>query len=266
MGFLEGSTQKINYDFKPLGIFYSISHWNAIFAPYLRGLFRWIEKINLRMFFLLFTIFVALFFLIRSVNKKFFGTGIPLCVATTGFAGMIFDLALIFTFQSLYGYVFFWLGLLVTIFMAGAGAGAMTVTSVLPRIKNDLIFFIKTELTIIFFSCGLPLVFLFVHPYLDSPAIFLHLRILFLFISFVCGFLIGAQFPIANKIYLKGGKSLSKTAGLLYACDLLGGWLAGIAGSVVLLPVLGLSATFVVIVLLKLSSFIIITAQSRGTA
>ena len=266
LGFLEGSTQKINSDFNPLGAFYSISQWNALFAPYLRGLFRWIEKINLRMFFPLFAIFVALFFLIRSVNKKFFGTGIPLCIATTGFAGMIFDLALIFTFQSLFGYVFFWLGLLVTFFMAGAAVGAMAVTSILSRIKNDLKFFLKTELAIICFSCGLPLVFLFVHPYLDSPAIFLLLRILILVISFICGFLIGAQFPIANKIYLKGGKDLSKTAGLLYACDLLGGWLGGIAGSVVLLPVLGLSGAFVVIVLLKLSSFIIITAQSRGTA
>ena len=264
--FLEGSTPRINYDFKPLGMFYSISQWNAIFVPYLRGLFRWIEKINLGLFFLLFTIFVALFFLIRSVNKKIFGTGIPLGLVTTGFAGMISNLALIFTFQSFYGYVFFWLGLLVTFFMAGIAAGAMAVTSVLARIKNDLIFFMKTELLIICFSCGLPLVFLFVHSYLDSPAMFPHLRILFLFIAFVCGFLISAQFPIANKIYLKGDKGLSKTAGLLYGSDLLGGWLGGIAGSVVLLPVLGLSGTFVVIVLLKLSSFIIIAAQSRGTA
>ena len=92
------------------------------------------------------------------------------------------------------------------------------------------------------------------------------MRMLFLVMSFVCGSLIGAQFPIANKIYLEGGKGLSKTAGLLYACDLMGGWLGGIAGSIVLLPVLGLSGTFVVVVLLKLSSLIVTAAQSRGAA
>jgi spermidine synthase len=204
--------------------------------------------------------------MVRSKNIKLFGSGIPLCIATTGFAGMIFDLALIFTFQSIYGYVFSWIGLLVTSFMVGAAAGAMTITSILPRIRNCLNFFIKTELTIICFSFGLPFIFLIVHPYLGSPGIFLFLRILFLVISFICGLLIGAQFPLANKIYLKDDTSLSRTAALLYGSDLLGGWLGGVVGGVVLLPVLGLLGSCVVVVLLKLSSFIIITAQSRGTA
>jgi spermidine synthase len=101
------------------------------------------------------------------------------------------------------------------------------------------------------------------HPYLDSPGIFLSLKILFLVISFICGFLIGAQFPLATKIYLKGDTSLSKAAGILYSSDLLGGWLGGIVGGVVLLPVLGLLGTCVVVVLLKLSSFVIIIAQFR---
>ena len=30
--FIEGSSRKINSDFKPIGLFYSISHWNALFA------------------------------------------------------------------------------------------------------------------------------------------------------------------------------------------------------------------------------------------
>jgi spermidine synthase len=104
------------------------------------------------------------------------------------------------------------------------------------------------------------------HPYLGSPGVFLFLKILFLIISFICGFLIGAQFPLANKIYLKDDTSLSKAAGILYSSDLLGGWLGGVVGGVVLLPVLGLLGTCVVVVLLKLFSFIIITAHARATA
>ncbi len=260
--FLEGSTQKINYDFKPLGVFYSISYWNALFAPYLRGLFRWFANIDLWMFLLLFIISVTLFFLMRSVDKRLFGRGIPICILTTGFAGMLFDLALIFAFQSLYGYVFFWVGLLVSSFMAGGAIGAMTVTSILPKIKNDLKFFIKTEFAIIFFSLGLPFIFLLVYPYLEGAIIFHLLKILFLVLSFVSGLLISAQFPLANKIYLKDTTSLSRAAGLLYSSDLLGGWLGGIAGAVVLLPVLGLLGACMVVVLLKLSSLIILTVQS----
>ncbi len=261
---LEGNTQKINHDFNPLGVFYSISHWNAIYTPSLRGLFRWLEGLNLRMFFMLFVIFITLYLLIRSKKRKLFGSGIPFCVATTGFAGMLFDLTLIFTFQVIYGYVFAWLGLLVTSFMAGATCGAMTITSVLQWIKNDLKFFKKMELTIICFSLGLPFIFLILQPYLDNPVVFPFLKILFLVLSFISGALIGAEFPLANKIYLRDGTNLSRTAGLLYASDLLGGWLGGVVGAVVLLPVLGLLGTCIVIALLKISSLIVVTGQSLG--
>ena len=258
--FIEGSSQKINSDFNPVGLFYSISHWNALFAPSLRWLFRQFERINLRTIVLLFVIFLLLYFFFRSKNIRFFRAGIPLSIITTGFAGMIFDLMLIFTFQSIYGYVFSWIGLLVASFMAGAACGAMLITIVLARIKNCFKLFIKIELAIICFSIGCPFIFLAVHEYLGSPGVFFF-RMLFLVISFICGLLIGSQFPLANKIYLRNSTSLSKTAGLLYASDLLGGWFGGIIGAVVLLPVLGLVGTCITVGLLKLTSFIVITTQ-----
>ena len=258
--FIEGSSQKINSDFNPVGLFYSISHWNALFAPSLRWLFRQFERINLRTIVLLFVIFLLLYFFFRSKNIRFFRAGIPLSIITTGFAGMIFDLMLIFTFQSIYGYVFSWIGLLVASFMAGAACGAMLITIVLARIKNCFKLFIKIELAIICFSIGCPFIFLAVHEYLGSPGVFFF-RMLFLVISFICGLLIGSQFPLANKIYLRNSTSLSKTAGLLYASDLLGGWFGGIIGAVVLLPVLGLVGTCITVGLLKLTSFIVLTTQ-----
>jgi spermidine synthase len=103
------------------------------------------------------------------------------------------------------------------------------------------------------------------HPYLGSPGVFLFLKILLLILSSICGFLVGAQFPLASKIYLKDDTSLSRTAGILYSSDLLGGWLGGVLGGVVLLPVLGLLGSCVVVALLKLCSFIIIAAHARAT-
>jgi spermidine synthase len=97
--------------------------------------------------------------------------------------------------------------------------------------------------------------------YPGDSEVFLFSKVLFLTLSFISGFLTGSQFPLANKLYLKKSRSLSQTAGLLYASDLLGGWFGGIVGAVVLLPVLGLTGTCLTVGLLKLTSFTVITTQ-----
>jgi len=264
--FIESSTQKINYDFKPLGLFYSIAHWNALFAPAFGQFFKQFERIDLGIIFLLFILFLLLYFFLRSRNKRFFRAGIPLSIVTTGFAGMIFGLIVIFTFQSIYGYVFSWIGLLVASFMAGAACGAMLITRGLARIRNGLKLFIRIELAIVCFSIGLPVLFFAVNALVGGQRAIVFPRMLHLIISFICGFLIGSQFPLANKLYLKNSASLSGTAGLLYASDLLGGWLGGVVGAVVLLPVLGLSGTCVTAGLLKLASFIVISTQPQSAS
>jgi spermidine synthase len=262
--FLEGGSQKVNSDFKPVGLFYSISHWNALFAPSLSGLFRQFERINLKIIVYFFVFFLLLFVFLRLKLRHFLPAGIPLSIVTTGFAGMIFDLMLIFTFQSMYGYVFSWIGLLVSSFMAGAACGAMLITRILARIKNCFRLFIKIDLAIICFSLAWPFIFIAIKTYLDSPDAFVFFKILFLVIACICGLLIGSQFPLANRIYLRNSTSLSKTAGLLYASDLLGGWFGGIVGAVVLLPVLGLTGTCITVGLLKLTSLIVLTTQPSG--
>ena len=143
--------------------------------------------------------------------------------------------------------------------MAGAACGAWLITTLLTRIKKYFKVFKLTELAIIGFSIAFPLVFLAVstHPG-GSEALF---KMLFLGLSFISGFLTGAQFPLANKLYLGESRDLSQTAGLLYASDLLGGWFGGIAGAVVLLPVLGLSGTCLTVALLKVTSFIVVSTQ-----
>ncbi len=166
--FIAGSSQKINSDFNPIGVFYSVAHWNALYAPSLRWLFRGFEGMSLWIGVLLFLVFLV-YFLFRSKDGRSFRRGIPLAIITTGFAGMIFDLMLIFAFQSVYGYVFSWIGLLVASFMTGAACGAMLVTMILERIKNGFKFFAKIELAIIGFSIGCPGVVLAAHAYLGTP-------------------------------------------------------------------------------------------------
>jgi spermidine synthase len=243
-------------------VFFSISHWNALFAPSLGWLFRQFERLNLGTIVLLLALVLLLYTRFRPKDRQF-GAAIPLCIVTTGFAGMIFHLMAIFAFQSTHGYVFSWIGLLVASFMAGAACGAMLITAVLARTRNCLGLFLGTELGFICLSVGCPLLFLSVHQHLGSPGA-VSFRMLFLVVSSVGGLLIGSQFPLANKLYRRSGADSSKAAGLLYAADLLGGWFGGIMGAVVLLPVLGLVGTGITVGLIKLSSFIVMTTQPNG--
>jgi spermidine synthase len=262
--FLEGSSQNINYDFKPLGLFYSIAHWNALYSPGFGRIFNQFERINVRNIFLVLFISLVVYLLIRSRSKRTFRAGVPFAIITTGFAGMLYSLMVIFAFQSVYGYVFSWIGLLVASFMAGAACGAILVIRVLTRLKLGLTYFKRIELAIICFTIFLPFIFFVVNLYSGDPTAFLYFRILFLVVSFISGLLIGSQFPLANKLYLKDRAGLSRTAGSLFASDLLGGWLGGIIGAVILLPVLGLTGTCLTVALLKIVSFIIISTEPTG--
>jgi spermidine synthase len=266
---LQGGTEKINQDFRPLGVFYSLSYWNARFSPYMQKIFGYFEKVSIGLVFVLAGIFVLFSIFLNFRIRYLSRASMPFAIASTGFAGMIFDLALIFTFQALYGFVFYWIGLLTTAFMVGVAVGSLVMTSLLARIKKDVTCFLKIEAAIAIFSGMLPLIFLKFSPYLDHPAIFLLLQIVFLVLSVLSGILIGAEFPLANKIHLtplfqkKDRANLSRTAGLLYGSDLLGGWVGGIIGGVVLLPVLGLFKTCVIVVILKISSLIIVATSAR---
>ncbi|UCD55285.1 MAG: spermine synthase [Candidatus Omnitrophota bacterium] len=254
---IEGGTEKINRDFLPRGLFYNLSYWNALFSPRTQKIFKVFEKISLRLIIIPVALFTVVFLLFASKVRRIFNSSIPLCITATGFAGILFNLVLIFAFQALYGYVFHWIGLLVTTLMVGIAAGSLRMTSLLGRIKNEFGTFIKLEVFIILFSASLPALLLIFHP------------LIFIALSFISGFLVGAQFPLANKMYLalsakRETPDLSGTAGLLYGADLAGGWLGGIIGGVILLPLLGLFGTCMVVVTLKAASLIILAASARS--
>lgn len=114
------------------------------------------------------------------------------------------------------------------------------------------------ELWIICFALFLPFVFLIPAHYLEKTIVYALLYGAFLLMSFMCGTLVGFQFPLASKIYLKmtpQDGAFGKTAGLIYGADLFGGFWGGLVGGVFLLPVLGLKDACFLMAAIKVSSF-----------
>ena len=254
---MEGRRIHINSDFRPLGVFFNLSYWNALFSPYLTGIFKWFEGFHLTFALIkiiLITIILSIFFLKMPQHSRH---AVTYSIFTTGLTGMIFSLAIIFTFQTLYGYVYQQIGLLIAIFMLGIAGGSFFITKRFDRIRNDSLIFLTAEIGIILFSLLLPFVFLMPSQYLENRIVYVILYGAILIISFLSGMFTGIQFPLAVKIYLdnpsRKGK-LGQTAGLLYGADLFGGFFGGLLGGVFLLPLLGLKETCFMMALIKISS------------
>ncbi|MCJ7748588.1 MAG: fused MFS/spermidine synthase [Desulfobacterales bacterium] len=261
--FLQSMERKgiqINSDFRPIGVFLSLSYWNALFSPYLTGIFKWFEGFSLQIwiaFMIFFTFLMAAIFIKRPHLSR---QSISYVIFTTGLAGMIFNLAVIFTFQTFYGYLYHQIGLLIAIFMFGVALSSFLITQRLNRIKKDSLLFLRIEIAIILFSFLFPFVFSIPSQYLQKPAISLLVYTVFLIMSFLSGAWIGLQFPLATKIYLgtpSKEETFGHTAGLLYGADLLGGFLGGLFGGILLLPILGLKESCFMMAMIKISSGIL---------
>jgi spermidine synthase len=254
---MERKGTQINSDFRPIGVFLSLSYWNALFSPYLTGIFKWFEGFSLQIsiaFMVLFTLLMAVIFIKRPHLSR---QSIPYAIFTTGLAGMIFNLGVIFTFQTFYGYLYHQIGLLIAIFMFGVALSSFLITQHLDRIKRDSLLFLKLEMVIILFSFLFPFVFFIPSQYLEKTAISLLFYPIFLIMSFLSGAWIGLQFPLATKIYLgppAKGETFGHTAGLLYGADLLGGFLGGLFGGILLLPILGLKQSCFMMAMIKIAS------------
>lgn len=246
-GQLVGSTKEVNRDLKPIAVFETLALWNERFSPGLAGLLNSLKGINLYWISLIVLAISLVFF---SVLKRFPREKILMAysIATTGFFGMLASLILIFSFQVFYGYLYQWIGLLMSVFMAGAAWGSMVMVKMMKKNDFALGLFMKCDFLILLFCAGMGLAIL------KAPLYLANVLPVFVILFLLAGFLLGLEFPLASKIYLGKRQEVGSVLGILYSADLLGGWLAGILGGIVLIPVLGVWNTCWVMFIFKLGS------------
>ena len=255
-----GATKKINRDFMPAAVFQMLILWNKQFSKGLAHTLERAESLDLGVILGWICAVTLLLCIIFYYKHNPIKLTIIYGIATTGFFGMLINLILIFSFQVIYGYLYHRIGLLISIFMAGTALGSIFITRILGRIKNRLGLFIKLEAAIIIFSYAAAIIITGLSGYTSL------LPIIFIILFFISGLLIGLEFPLATGIYLAKKEKIGLASALLYFSDLMGGWVAGIVGGVVFLPVLGLFKTCMVIVFLKLSSlFLLVIFAKRLT-
>jgi len=246
------ATTKINRDFAPFAVFEMLVIWNRQFSSAWAAVFSSLR--NVRLEFLAILILAATLALRRvfRLTQKPAMFSMPYCIFTSGFFGMLSTLVLTLSFQVFHGYIYKMIGLFISIFMAGIGIGTISLLCCVSCLVNGLSLFRKLELGMAAFAVLMGWVIVALMSSLASPT----LAFIVMFLS--AGFLVGFEFTLASKIYVSQKGEVGEAAGVLYFADLLGAWVGGMFGSIMLLPILGLFNTCLLVALLKLSSFLLL--------
>ena len=251
---------KVNRDLHPLGVLYGLAYWNALFSPRLARVLAFIGQLSLWKLVLPLVGCALLFLAIAKLTSRGKRAILPIAIAATGFAGMAANLVIVFAFQTLCGFVYHWIGLLIAAFMAGLSLGGLLTTSRLGEIRRERSVLLRLELALVLYWLLVPAILSVLYSPIARPLAFTVFQGGLFLLNAVAGFLVGSQFPLANKMWLAGRQDLRGTAGILYACDLVGAFVGSVVVSVVLIPVLGMVETCLLAVALKLSSLLLILA------
>jgi spermidine synthase len=232
----------VNRDFAPIAYYFDIVLWSAQFKEGYSAWFRTSARVSFTG--VLTSVLIAM--TIVAILLGFVGTreqrqrsAALCCTASTGFTLMGLQILLLLAFQSIYGYVYYQLAILIGLCMAGVAFGSwlrirsrfvrdhppcrtMAVTQFLLALSGPVLMFVVSVLGKIS----------------GAPATWLTAQLIFPALAALSGILGGYQFPTATEVYLSDSNGQSNR-GTLYAIDLLGGCAGALLLSSYLIPVFG---------------------------
>ena len=240
----------INTDFKPISYYYATAFWGTQFdAPFFRRLLALATSGNIYFITALFCFFILIF--CNSSRKLRRRRTVLFAVMTTGFAEIIFQIAVMLAFQVIYGYMFYKVGVIITAFMIGLAIGGWGIARYLPRIKDDISFFAGIQAAICIYPLILPVIFLWLSSTQSDIVSWLGSNIIFPFLPVIAGIIGGIQFPLANRICLRSSGGVGRIAGITYGLDLLGACIGSFLAAAFFVPVLGIFMTCLVAALIN---------------
>jgi spermidine synthase len=261
----------LNRDFHPSALYYDLVFWNSVHSPNLAGIFSQLKCLRFRHIIIAITLLFIILLFLQRYRSAWHKSFILLPIIATGFAGMGVDIVLILAFQSFYGYLYHWIGLLIAAFMVGLTIGGMWMTRRLKRMRkpehrdviDDYATFLKLELFIILYTAALVSVLYLLNRFQEHAFIFAAAQYILLTLNTLCGFLVGAEFPLANTIYLKHTVHYTQAGGILYAADLAGSWVGALFVTIAFTPLFGIMNTCLLILFVNFCSLLLFVFSKR---
>jgi spermidine synthase len=237
------SDVQLNRDLVPICYYYDMVLWLSRSYGRLRGFFESDSPVRLGW---LLPLMAAGILLLRQRRKW----AVPSVVAICGFSGMTLQVVVLLAFQSLHGYVYHQLGLVIAAFMGGLAVGAWAADRVSQMwlANRPVLSLALPQLLLALYAMALPFLFTW-WPRLPP--------LTFALLALISGSLGGAIFALAAVQAQAAGHAAGQVAGRLYAADLLGGCVGAVAAAGLLVPVLGIPQTCTAVALLNLAGSVL---------
>ena len=249
-----GKGAEINEDLRPICYFYDIVLWSAQYTPLLA---RWsLHMLGLRIQWILYVLGIITLIVLWRGRRLTSSAPLLWAVSVTGFSEIALEIILILTFQIIYGYLFYKIGMIITAYMIGLALGGTMISAVLRRIKKPMRSLFITQMGVALYAIGVLLLILGLHHDIFAASLSYLIEEIFPFLTLIAGFLGGVHFPLANKIYLSERKEIGRIAGLINGVDLLGSAAGALIISVILLPILGIKPGIYLIITLNISALL----------
>ena len=232
----------VNRDFEPIAYYFDVVLWSTQFKL---GYSRWFRAAAHIAFndvidtVLIVLLLVAVLLAFVPAREKRARSAAACCMAATGFTLMALQIFLLLAFQSVYGYVYHQLAILIAMCMAGIACGSwLGIRRIRSSESPPYRALATTQFLLALSGPALIFVVSLLSKTSGMAATWLAAQFVFPALAALCGMLGGYQFPIATEIYLHDRSSGSKL-GTLYAIDLLGGCAGALLLSSYLIPVFG---------------------------
>ena len=217
------SKEYINTDFEPRLLNIAFKAWFAKYGSTPRA-------------FLITVVCIVFIYIIIMKKEEYI-------LFSSGMASMAMEMLVIYCFQIMYGYVYLKVGMLITAFLFGLLPGAAVGSAFRQKRYSELII---SE----FFILGLLVCFYIWISFIRTDLHQIWFVLYCVLFSFFCGF----QFPIVTGII---GEKTSPAAGCI-AADLAGAAAGTLLAGTLLVPLTGIQATVIIIILIKITSSVLI--------
>jgi len=232
----------VNRDFAPVAYSFDVVLWSAQFKSGYADWFRAAAHVPFSSVCgaVLMVLFAAgMLMTFAGGRERRARSAAAFCTAATGFTLMVLQIFLLLGFQSVYGYVYHQLTILIGLGMAGLALGSwFGLRKISSRHALPCRTMAATQFLLALAAPALMLAVSLLDKLSGTATTWLAAEIVFPALAAFSGMLGGYQFPVAAEIFLSDRVGRSGL-GALYAIDLLGGCAGALLLSSYLIPVFG---------------------------